>query len=216
MRSFGEEGLVEFVFEDTKRDFLRVRSAVVVINHHSVHSPLLLHIGTCTPLDGGEGDFENGHVLLLRNNIRIARDLQIERAMREELRGFLDENGRLAGVLNEILHLPVHEALVARRHGEGLRLGDFEMHGGALGRGGGTGHKEGALGEKIAVGKDGLGEMEGGDVVHRVEELELHVGELGVENALRRSHGENQRIVLRFVGLAGHRVDYTGGKADGH
>ena len=50
-------------------------------------------------------------------------------------------------------------------------------------------------------------------MVRRVEELELHVGELGVEDVLGRSHGENQRIVLRFVGLAGNRVDYTGGKA---
>ena len=213
MRRFRKEGLVEFVFEDTKHDFLRVRAAIVIVNHHPAHSPLLLHIGTCTPLDGGEGDPQDGHVLLLRDNVRIVRDLQIERAMREEQRGFLDENGRFAGVLDEILHLPVHEALVARRHGEGLRLGDLEMHGGALGRGGGPGHGEGALGEEKAVGKDRLGEMEGGDVVRRVEELELHVGELGVEDALGRSHGENQRIVLRFVGLAGNRVDYTGGKA---
>lgn len=213
MRRFRKEGLVEFVFEDTKHDFLRVRAAIVIVNQHPAHSPLLLHIGTCTPLDGGEGDPQDGHVLLLRDNVRIVRDLQIERAMREELRGFLDENGRFAGVLDQILHLPVHEALVARRHGEELRLGDLEMHGGALGRGGGPGHGEGALGEEKAVGEDRLGEMEGGDVVRRVEELELHVGELGVEDVLGRSHGENQRIVLRFVGLAGNRVDYTGGKA---
>lgn len=214
LRRFRKDVLVKLVFEDAEGDFLRVRPAVVVVDHHSAHPPLLLGIGAGAALDGGEGDLQDGDVLLLREDVGTPRDLQIERAVGEQLRAFLDENGRLVGVLEEVLHAAVHEALVARRHRERLRLGDFEKHGGALGRGGGAGHLEGTLGEQIAVREDGLGEMEGGDVVHRVEELELHVRELRVENALRRSHRENQRIVLRLIGLAGHRVHYTGGKTD--
>ena len=205
---------VKLVFKNAKRYFLRVRSAVVVINHHSAHFPLLLDIGTCAPLDGGKGDFENTDVPLFRDNVRGRGHLQVERGVREQLGGLLHENGRLAGELREVLDGSVHESLIARRNRRRLRLGDFQVHRGALERRGGAGHFEGTLREKKTVGEDALGEMEGRDVMHGVEELELHVGELGVEDSLCRSHRKNQRVILRFVGLAGHRVDYTGRKAE--
>ena len=64
--------------------------------------------------------------------------------------------------------------------------------------------------------EDGGGETEGGDVVGGVEQLQLHVGELGVENVLRQTHWKIERIILRLVGLARHGVNDARGKTSDH
>ena len=127
--------------------------------------------------------------------------------MRQDERGLLDEDRRLAQHAPHVLHLAVGEALrtlAARRHR--LRSHHLQLHERARTASLAAHLKATRRGEGNAL-QNRRGETEGGDVMGGVEQLQLHVGKLGVEDVLRQTHWKIERIIPRLVGLARHRVN---------